>query len=273
MDPVTIVTGCVSILGTIAKLSTLISGFVRNFRDARTDLDLVRLDLTSLSSVLELVEGDVKEYGQKALPDTLAKKIHGIVQNCDAVLSKIIEVLEESGGMMDGIKWAMGKKEKVLDLKASLGAHKTSLELALQLMQLNLAQEIKNNTYLIMSDTQEIRDVTGIIAQDTCATRVDIGVLLKRLASLQSQVAQLNKQTRGGKENVILERYLDDMTSYAETVNGDIQDTATSQASLEIVAESKGEPLAVGDEDGDKEIMEKVQAVCYDSFNAFLGFY
>jgi hypothetical protein len=63
---------------------------------------------------------------------------------------------------------------------------------------------------------------------------------------------------------VVLARYLEDMTSYAEAVNGDIQDMATTpRASLELVREVKGEPPANLDVDTDRGIGEEVQVVCY----------
>jgi hypothetical protein len=263
MNPLTITTGCASLLGTIASLSKLISGFVRDCRDARSDMDTVRRELASLSGVLELIGSDVKEHGQDTFPDTLAKQINGIVNSCDGILSKITELLQGGGGVQDGAKWAMGRKEKVLGLRMSLEAHNMSLELALELVQLNLARDTNRNTHLIMSDTQEIKDTTGEIAQDTRVMRVNMGVMLEELATLRAQVARQDKQSTGKEENVILARYLEDMTSYVESVNGDIQDIATiPRESLELVREIESDPPATLDVDRNSKMEEDFPVVC-----------
>jgi hypothetical protein len=264
MDP--IATACASLLCTAGNLTKQISGFVRNVREARTDMDSIKRDLTSLSSVLELIEVDVKEHGQNILPVTLAKQIDGIVKNCEVVLNRISDALKGKGSMMDGVKWATGGKEKVLELRVSLESHKTSLELALELVQYNLARETNRNTHIIMGDTQDIRHVTGIIARDTSGIRVEIGAVLEELASLRVQVARQNESTKGEEDNVVLERYLNDLTSYAETVNSDVQDVVNAdRTSLEVVGEVKGESSAVVDVNGD-EAVEDVQVVSSHCF-------
>jgi hypothetical protein len=237
MEVLAIVAGCASLLGAISKLTKEISVFVHGCRDARGDMDMVRRELASLAAILELIESDAKEHGQHTFPVTLAGQIDGIVHNCNSVLGKMTETLEPKGGRMDKARWAATRRDRVVELRMSLEAHKTSLELALDLLQLSLARDTNNTAHLIMSDTQEIRDVTGAIAQDTGVMRGAMGAVLEELARLRAQVAEQPTRSREEQPNVVLARFLEDMTSYAETVSGDISDVLTPRHSLEHTRE------------------------------------
>lgn len=136
MDPLSITTGCFSLIGTITNLSVSISKFVRSVRGARGDLDTVTRELASLKTLLELLAEDAKDVN--AFPNALRKQIAGIVVNCELVLSEIKKVLQkyEDAGVASAAKWAMGGSEDILKLHLSLEAHKSALEIALEMLTL-----------------------------------------------------------------------------------------------------------------------------------------
>jgi hypothetical protein len=138
MDPLSIATGCVSLVVSISKLTISISGFVREVRGARSDLDAVSRDLLSLKTVLELLAEDASDSNDTVFPETLRKQVTGIIANCTGVLEQIEEVLKKhSGNRIDkAAKWAISGQNDVAKLRSSLEAHKSALEIALDMVAL-----------------------------------------------------------------------------------------------------------------------------------------
>lgn len=107
----------------------------------------------------------------------------------------------EGGRTNKAAKWVASGKNDVAKLQLSLEAHKSALEIALDMVTLTLTKEIK-------ADTQEILNDTSAIKQDTAQ-------ILAEIARLQTQLPRDMDQRSSG---FMLERYLDKLTSYAETV-------------------------------------------------------
>lgn len=74
MDPLSIATGCATLISTIGSLSLSINSFVRTCREARGDLDRVARELLSLQTVLELIQEDVADES-KTFPTTLEQHV------------------------------------------------------------------------------------------------------------------------------------------------------------------------------------------------------
>jgi Fungal N-terminal domain of STAND proteins len=136
MDPLSITTGCLSLVGTIAKVSLTINTFVRTAREARRDLDSISRELLSLRTVLELLAQDTQER-PKAIPNALEKQISSIISNCGGVLQDIEKSLQRyEEGKMKSMKWAWSGRDDVGRLRATLEAHKSALQLALDMIAL-----------------------------------------------------------------------------------------------------------------------------------------
>src|ERR1700761_1149775 len=136
MDPFTIATTALSLAGTITKVSLTVNTFVRTVREARNDLDAVSRELLSLKTVLELLADDANHApSDKPIPPNLEKQIKGIINNCDGVVNDVAALLRKhEGGIVNGIKWAISGKDDVVRLRSNLEAHKTALELALDMV-------------------------------------------------------------------------------------------------------------------------------------------
>jgi hypothetical protein len=76
----------------------------------------------------------------------------------------------------------------------------------------SLLNSVKADTGLIKDDTAEIREDTAHIKQDTA----QIATLIQEINFLRLQVSQL--EDRGGTRSLLLERFLADSNSYAESV-------------------------------------------------------
>jgi Fungal N-terminal domain of STAND proteins len=140
MDPLSITTGCFSLVASITNVSLTVNAFVRACRDSRSDLDSVSRELLSVKTVLELLADDVDDAAEasKNIPLALESQINGIVKNCDGVVKDIEASLQkhEVGGPLKGIKWAVSGSNDMMRLRSSLEAHKAALELALDMVAL-----------------------------------------------------------------------------------------------------------------------------------------
>jgi hypothetical protein len=138
MEPLAVSVACVSLIGIITRASVVVAGFVRDVRGARSDLDGVSRELLSLKTVLELLADDAATATNGSLPDTLRRQIAGIVTNCTGVVVEIEEALKKYEGtrLAKAARWAAMGQEHVAKLRSSLEAHKSALEIALDMVAL-----------------------------------------------------------------------------------------------------------------------------------------
>jgi hypothetical protein len=136
MDPLSITVACVSLTASIGKTSLAVTTFVRAVRSARGDLDGVGRELASLTTLLELISEDAKDID--SFPKPLRKHISGIITNCELVLLEIQRLIEkyDQPGFIKSSKWALTGSEDVAKLQLSLEAHKSALEIALEMVTL-----------------------------------------------------------------------------------------------------------------------------------------
>ncbi|SRR6266480_4732611 len=140
MDPLSITIGCVSLATSISKTLSSISGFIRDFRDARNDLDGVSGELISLDIIVKLLKDDCNSQGDDdgGIPDTLQIQVSNILGNCTLVVTDLQELLKKHNFARLGksAMWATSGKRDVEKLKSTLEAHKDALDLALKLVAL-----------------------------------------------------------------------------------------------------------------------------------------
>lgn len=138
MDPLSITATCITLIGTIAKVSITVTGFVRDVRGARSDLDGVSRELLSLKTLLELIAADADDPTGNAFPETLKGQIAEIVTNCAGVVEEVQKTLEvhDGDGLTKAARWTMFGKGDMSKLRSSLGAHKSALDIALELVNL-----------------------------------------------------------------------------------------------------------------------------------------
>jgi hypothetical protein len=138
MDPLSITATCVGLASTITRTSLAVISFVKDVRSARSDLDVISRELSSLKIILELLAEDVNDSTTLSIPQTLQKQITGIITNCTGVVVDIEKTLVEHGGgrMNKAAKWVASGKSDVAKLRLSLEAHKSALEIALDMVAL-----------------------------------------------------------------------------------------------------------------------------------------
>ena len=138
MDPLSISLACITLIGAISKTSTVVTNFVRDVRGVKTELDGVSRELQSLKAVLETLANDAGDPTNSFLPETLKRQIAGIVTNCMGVVVEIEHSLEmhEVTGLAKAARWKAIGHGDISKLRSSLEAHKSALEIALDMVTL-----------------------------------------------------------------------------------------------------------------------------------------
>lgn len=138
MNPLSVTATCIGLASTITRTSLVVMDFVQDVRTARSDLDAVSRELLSLKTVLELLADDVNDSTGQSIPQTLQKQIAGIVTNCTGVVVDIEDTLKkhDGGKLSQAAKWVASGKNDVAKLQSSLEAHKSALEIALDMVTL-----------------------------------------------------------------------------------------------------------------------------------------
>ena len=136
MDPLSLSVSCYTLITAVAALSTQVSSFIRSVRSARSDVDALTQELASLRMVLEVLVDDSTDGSN--IPEPIEKQLLGVLANCNQVVSQIETALSKyaSDGMVAAAKWATTGRDKVENLRTHLGAHKSTLKLALEIVDL-----------------------------------------------------------------------------------------------------------------------------------------
>ncbi|KAK4149172.1 hypothetical protein C8A00DRAFT_19106 [Chaetomidium leptoderma] len=98
MEPLSITTACLSLLGAVAKTSLGVATFIRGCREACSDLTSISGEPTQLHLVLDLLKDDASVSNSQVIPDSLQAQILSIIKNCSAVIDNLNAVLQNHSG-------------------------------------------------------------------------------------------------------------------------------------------------------------------------------
>jgi hypothetical protein len=178
MDPLSISVSCITLITTISQVTVAVTSFIREVRDARGDLDAISRELFSLKTVLELLAEDTEEPHSETIPKRPRDQILDILKNCDRVVTDVQLSLQKHHTSRLGRAghWTMGGgKGDVMKFRSSLETHKTALGLALDMVAITIARDIKADTEEIRKDTAAIKDIKD-----------DTTLILEEIARLQA---------------------------------------------------------------------------------------
>ncbi|KAF2829155.1 hypothetical protein CC86DRAFT_403806 [Ophiobolus disseminans] len=233
MDPVSIAAGCLGLVGVIGKVSSTVSVFVHEVREARSELDAVSRELMSLRTILEMLNKDVQGCSKEAFPISLGKTVSGIVINCTVVVEQIDHRLKGhlNQKRVSRVKWTVSGRDDVDKLRSSLESHKGALDLALNVLELSLIRDVKKDTSYIRADTGAIRADTAEIQETQAETLRKIAELMAQVKQNNAQLGALvrdgNSDLRAGikEKNQGLEQALRQLSSLAESPCEEINKT------------------------------------------------
>ncbi|KAB5583144.1 hypothetical protein GE09DRAFT_292061 [Coniochaeta sp. 2T2.1] len=213
MDPLSVASGCVGIMGAIVKTSSTIRQFVRDVREARGQLSTTAQQLAELEMTISLIEDDHNtETDTVCMPETVTKQTAAVIQSCLQVLGELDTVMDQYNPRSHRapLKWAFKGKDEVAALNRQLEAHSRTLQMSLEVSTLVTTKSIK-------TDTVTLGVVTGQIKEDTGHIRDDTGTILQEIDELRGLVARQLLPEHLHTRIDIIDNYLESLTEYVET--------------------------------------------------------
>ncbi|KAK7397929.1 hypothetical protein QQX98_012698 [Neonectria punicea] len=197
----------IALAGTITHLSTNLTIFIRDVRDARVDIEDISLELHSLKMILELIASD----STGPLPPTLETQLKGILAKCTQLVRDIDECIQQPVGsrFQKGVRWVAVGRSDMVKLKLTLEAYKTTLDLLLHMISQTKLHEVNDAT-------KEIKVSTETLKQTTEAVKIDTSKILDAIAELRAIICTASAEHYA--EAFMLQRYLDELATYAESV-------------------------------------------------------
>jgi len=206
MDPLSITTACVSLLGAVGGTSVKIITFIRGCRNAQADLACILEELSQLQLVIELLRDDADLLNDnQTLPESLRNRVSALLANCLIILDNIDTVLNKCTGKAGAAKWVMFGKDDIVVLRTSLETHRGALGLMLDLLSISLSMRIQEDTAVVRSTVNNIRqDIRQM--PEVMAWLEKIQVMVTRIDELSVSRHDYNRD------------YIDSLGSYAETI-------------------------------------------------------
>ncbi|KAK5652096.1 hypothetical protein OQA88_10874 [Cercophora sp. LCS_1] len=197
MDPLSITAASVSLAGAVANTTVAIAGFTRTMRSARGDLIATSRHLGELTSTLNLL----RDENTDQLPKELRDQLRFILKDCESILADVDAALKKySTGAAVPARWAVSGKREVEGLNKQLENHLRTLGIAVEAATMALTQAIREDTGTIRIDAKRILEEIANLRAD-----------------LQTGTAEPDNNSGVGGRDYMINRYLDSLTSYAET--------------------------------------------------------
>lgn len=211
MDPLSITAGCVALLGNLAGAGLAISNFIHGYKEAAGDFVTITRELGELRTIASMLQRSCDNSSASPIPEELRPKIAAILKNCDDVVLQVQGLVDKymASGKKGAAKWALRGREDVAKLQISLETHRNALGLTLGVISVSLMKAVKDDTTMIKEGMVEVREIA-----------VHLSKGIEAIRKLEGDEQTDERLDLGGRF-LMLERYLDDMTSYADTVVGE----------------------------------------------------
>ncbi|KAF5569303.1 hypothetical protein FPHYL_2118 [Fusarium phyllophilum] len=204
MDGLSVAASCIAVIQAADQTYKIISQFLRDCKDAKSDLAAVSQELSILTRTLTQLKDlvpDGSDFADSDLTNNTKRHTREIVSSCLVVASDIEDVLSGYEGKLAALSWATRGKRKVATAKVLLETNRRALSLAVDTITLATAQNIKQDTANILDGTTHMRG--------------DIHDLVARIRNLEAMVADKDPDD---PRKYVLMRYLNDLSSVAGSV-------------------------------------------------------
>ncbi|KAK3386452.1 hypothetical protein B0H63DRAFT_467816 [Podospora didyma] len=229
MEPISAAASVLGVVSAIASVTSTATRFMRDVRSARKEIVAVKKELSSLSAVLEILADDFNDPANTSFPDAVLTQIVEISTDCRRVVTEIGDCFRSQQGSR--LNWASSGKGTIEKLRADLETHKSTLSVTLDLVSVIVLRDIKN-------DTEQIRQDTSVIRQDTGQIQDDMGRVLEELSRLRVQLSAVENDQR--PSGYMLQRFLSDLRTEAETVLGDADHLANQTSGQDEDSNNEG---------------------------------
>ncbi|OTB06462.1 hypothetical protein M426DRAFT_318875 [Hypoxylon sp. CI-4A] len=253
-----IITDCDALSKAISKASVVLNGFVREIREARSDIDGVSRELHSLQSVLELIKEDASFF-----PPELAERVPCVVDHCCTVvvdLDTSMSTLSSSDLSKEEKKtrWIATGKEEAAAFRSSLEAHKAIMGIALDLAAATTIRDVTSDTEPNKRNTIQKREISAEVLEDVSRILIEMNQLRMRLPGEFER-----------KENhVSLHDYMNRLKSYAEKIisSKESEHEVEREVEREVEQSIRGGVDSEQSVESEKSIKSATQSVNQDSF-------
>ncbi|KAI6644692.1 hypothetical protein MCOR14_000922 [Pyricularia oryzae] len=201
MDPLSIVTASFSFVAGAATASLSVNRFIKDFKERHSNLDDVTTHLETVTGLLDSIGAIVQAMTQllprsPAVPAELLKQIPLTITECQTAVSKIQTAIDKfrRDKLWTGAKWSLEGKQQIEEMMKNIERHKITLGIGLIAIQIGVSAETNQDTSAIRETADDLR----------------IG-----FQALTLEVRALRGDHHGATENLMLQRYLDDVESYA----------------------------------------------------------
>jgi hypothetical protein len=130
------VSAAIGLTLNITKPTSTICDFVLKVNDAQRDLDLVRAEVSSIKYALRFLT--TAGSGQMVVPSQLEYQVSGALDNIGDIIRQIEACIVKQMDMRlsKRVRWAISERADMDKLRTSLEAHKSGLDLTLDLLSL-----------------------------------------------------------------------------------------------------------------------------------------
>lgn len=149
MDPLSITVACFTLVATISKVSYSLLEFTQSFRVAKGDLEAIQSELQSFQTILDSLCQQFVEYDEVLFPPSLIQQILDTLYNSDVVVSEIETCLVKHSQSILGKSgyWTLvGGKNDMAERRTRLEAHKSLLQLLINMAIFHVTMDIKKDT-------------------------------------------------------------------------------------------------------------------------------
>lgn len=133
MDGLSVAASCIAVIQAADQTYKIISQFVRDCKEAKSDLGAVSQELSTLTKILTQLKDIVPDGGGFAdseLTNNTKRDIRDIISSCSVVAREIEDVLSGHEGRLAALSWATRGKRKVATSKVLLETNRRALSLA-----------------------------------------------------------------------------------------------------------------------------------------------
>lgn len=231
-DPLSITTGCLSLIGVISKLSVQITLFAVEVHEALSDMAALRQELNSFSFSLDVLP-HLCEDGTAPYPEDLKRKLAGVISVCASIIKSMEDLLDKmsSGSLARRVQWTTYGRKEMEKLRSNLKGHVLGIDIVMHTINQYetsepfgfrssdsdsslLIKSIKQDTEQIKRDTSAIRDDTKLVPE-----------IKEDTSQIKELLVKIHAQAPRSTENYMLSRYLSESITYAESViNGSVGD-------------------------------------------------
>jgi len=132
MDPLSITASCFALINALSKVTEQVTGFIRDFRESRQELQALSRELQDLQLALDLLKDDTVPVG-------IHGQLFSMMANCHTVVDEIngfIEKHSRTKGVERAARWRTSGRDEANKLRLTLEAHRGALSLAVDVISM-----------------------------------------------------------------------------------------------------------------------------------------